>query len=165
MLKIISVNESIFIEKTAQLADEIWHQHFSPIIGKDQVNFMLAKFQSESAISEQIESGWLYFLLKQRDEFVGYVGLVPDADNKQLMLSKLYVKQSVRRQGLGKYLLDFVEEKCRSEGYDLLWLTVNRRNHGPIDFYKKLGFTIVDGKIKDIGGGFVMDDYIMQKRL
>jgi len=165
MLKIISVNESNFIEKTAQLADEIWRQHFSPIIGTDQVDYMLAKFQSESAITDQIESGWLYFLLKQSDEFVGYVGLVPDTDNKRLMLSKLYVKQSARGQGLGKYLLDFVEEKCRSDGFNLLWLTVNRHNNGPIDFYKKLGFTIVDEKIKDIGGGFVMDDYIMQKRL
>ncbi len=51
------------IETVARLACEIWNQHFIPIIGKAQVDYMLEKFQSKRAISEQIENGYSYYLL------------------------------------------------------------------------------------------------------
>jgi GNAT superfamily N-acetyltransferase len=81
------------------------------------------------------------------------------------MLSKLYVRKSVRGKGVGKLILDFVERKCSSEGLDTLWLTVNRYNHGPISWYQQCGFVTVDEVKKDIGGGYFMDDYIMEKNI
>jgi ribosomal protein S18 acetylase RimI-like enzyme len=42
---------------------------------------------------------------------------------------------------------------------------VNKRNPGAISFYKAAGFTIAREAVFDIGSGFVMDDYIMEKRL
>ncbi len=41
------------IHEIAALADEIWHQHFTPIIGEAQVNYMVDKFQSGSQITDQ----------------------------------------------------------------------------------------------------------------
>jgi GNAT superfamily N-acetyltransferase len=99
------------------------------------------------------------------NEAVGYAGLVPDISNKRLMLSKLYVRKSARGKGVGKLILDFVERKCSSEGFNTLWLTVNRFNHGPISWYRKCGFVAVDEVKKDIGGGYFMDDYIMEKNI
>ena len=31
------------LKRIAGLAEEIWHQHFTPIIGEDQVNYMVEK--------------------------------------------------------------------------------------------------------------------------
>ena len=147
------------------LAKEIWKQHFTSIIGASQVEYMLGKFQSVEAISSQIDAGWEYYLVMFDDEAVGYTGLVPDIDNKKLMISKIYVKKSARGKGAGKSVLDFIERKCNSEEYDTLWLTVNRFNNGPIKWYKKCGFVTVDEVKKDIGGGYFMDDYIMEKKI
>ena len=44
-----------------------------------------------------------------------------------------------------------------------LWLTVNRHNEGFIDFYHRVGFHIACPMVQDIGDGFVMDDYKMEK--
>ena len=50
------------INDIAILANEIWHQHFIPIIGEAQVEYMVAKFQSYPAITGQIQNdGYEYF--------------------------------------------------------------------------------------------------------
>jgi hypothetical protein len=42
---------------------------------------------------------------------------------------------------------------------------VNKYNSQPIAVYEKLGFRVVAAVVQDIGGGFVMDDYRMEKTL
>ena len=32
------------LQEIAALADVIWHEHFTPIIGKEQVEYMLSRF-------------------------------------------------------------------------------------------------------------------------
>lgn len=62
-------------------------------------------------------------------------------------------------------MLDFIEARCKTSGFVTLWLTVNRFNNGPIEWYKRHGFVIVDEVKKDIGQGFFMDDFILEKRI
>jgi ribosomal protein S18 acetylase RimI-like enzyme len=51
---------------------------------------------------------------------------------------------------------------ARAYGCDALVLAVNKRNEGALAAYAKHGFAIVESVVKDIGGGFVMDDYVMR---
>lgn len=153
------------IEIVVTLAREIWTQHFTPIIGAPQVEYMLMRFQSHAAIKDQIADGWEYYLMGVGKEWAGYTGLVPDLKNGRMMLSKFYLKDSVRGTGAGKETLKYIEDKCISDGITTLWLTVNRFNHGPISWYKKRGFKVVDEVKQDIGGGFFMDDYVMEKEI
>jgi len=44
-------------------------------------------------------------------------------------------------------------------------LRVNRHNQWAIDAYLKQGFTVATIYMEDIGGGFMMDDYVMTKEL
>ncbi|MFW2439500.1 MAG: GNAT family N-acetyltransferase [Arenicellales bacterium] len=163
--EIIHVSTPDEIAVVERLAQEIWPQHFTSIIGASQVEYMLEEFQSAEAILSQISSGWKYYLVMVDNEMVGYAGLVPDFDAKRLMLSKIYVKKSARGKGVGKSILDFVERKCKLEGLSTLWLTVNRLNNGPISWYEDHGFVTIDEVKKDIGGGFIMDDYVMEKKI
>ena len=124
---------------------------------------MLMKFQSADAIKSQITGGSEYYLAKIENEWAGYICLIPDLDNNKMILSKIYTKRSKRGKGLGKSMLDYAESKCVSEKFPSILLTVNKFNDGPISWYKRHGFFVVDEVIKDIGGGFFMDDYIMEK--
>ncbi len=58
-----------------------------------------------------------------------------------------------------------VEQRARDFGHHSLWLQVNTKNTGAIVFYRAAGFRIVREAVFDIGGGFVMDDYLMAKRV
>ena len=59
--------------------------------------------------------------------------------------------------------MNFLEDLCRQRGLSKIWLTVNRHNDNTIAAYKAMGLTIVREQKADIGGGFFMDDYIMEK--
>ena len=166
MLDIRPVNSSEEIRDVAILAHEIWNQHFVSIIGQQQVDYMLNEFQSPSAIITQMASGFEYFLVVSRqgnhEQKAGYLGLLADEDSGRLMISKIYIREQNRGTGLGNYLLNFVKKLASERGQKTLWLTVNRCNTDTIDWYKRKGFVIVDEVKKDIGSGFIMDDYIME---
>ena len=150
------------IERTARLAHKIWTDHYVPIIGQEQVDYMLKNFQSATAITEQIKSGHEYYLLSEDDIAIGYLGLRPDHPKGKLMISKIYVDSTQRGKGRGYQLLEFTQKLSLKRGIEFIWLTVNRHNSNTINWYKKNGFTIVEEKKFDIGNGFVMDDYVLE---
>jgi ribosomal protein S18 acetylase RimI-like enzyme len=151
-------------KQIASLAKTIWEEHYTPLIGRDQVNYMLNKFQSANRIYEDINSGeYIYYVANCCEgKFVGYCGIKKDKDNKGVFLSKLYVKLNFRGLGISKGFLNLIIEKAKAEGYDHIWLTVNKNNFSSIEAYKKMGFVIVEEMVSDIGNGFVMDDYKMR---
>ena len=83
------------------LAEIIWTEHYTPIIGAEQVRYMLRKLQSASAVLQQIRNeAFSYFIMELNDEPVGYIG-VQDR-SPVLFLSKVYVQKASRGHGLGR---------------------------------------------------------------
>lgn len=150
------------IQIIASLAHAIWNQHYPPIIGQEQVDYMLEKFQSGPAITRQIKQGYQYYLIEHRDCNVGYLALVPDPERLQVQLSKFYITDTRRGQGIGRVVLHQVMGIARAQGYRNLWLTVNKDNTDAINAYQSLGFNTTGNMVLDIGRGFVMDDYKME---
>ncbi len=148
------------LHKIAELAEIIWHQHFTPIIGKEQVIYMVDKFQSFPALKEQLTSGYEYYRIFDQDDFCGYCGIHPE--NGKLFLSKLYLKKEARGRHLASQTFDFLKQLCRERGLSAIWLTCNKHNDNTLAVYRHLGFKTVDTQVADIGNGFVMDDYIME---
>lgn len=162
MIVLTEVKNENEIERTARLADEIWHQHFTPIIGVEQVEYMLGKFQNAEAMKQQMQQeGYRYLMALDGDEPVGYTGFKKDGN--RMFLSKLYVREDHRHQGIGRLMFDEIL-KC-SEGMDAVYLTVNKHNDVTIAIYRHMGFELIDSVVTDIGGGYVMDDYIFQYSL
>jgi len=151
------------IQRVEDLAYEIWNEHFTPIIGKAQVDYMLDKFQSVKAIAGQIEQGFQYFLLKTDEDYIGYTSVQPKED--ELFLSKLYIKSSQRSKGYGRKAVRFLESMARDKGLEKITLTVNKNNLDTIRAYEKFGFENLGPVVQDIGGGFIMDDYQMARRV
>ena len=158
---IIEVSNEDQIKIVVSLAREIWSEYFIPIIGKEQVNYMLNKFQSKRAIADQIDSqGFLYFLIKEEENFIGYIGVQPREN--ELLFSKIYIKSSDRGKGYGKRALQFLKALARGKGLSKITLVVHKNNTNTIKVYEKLGFENLGTVVRDIGNGFVMDDYEME---
>jgi diamine N-acetyltransferase len=165
MVEMLRVTESGDIDSVAALAREIWYQHFIPMIGQKQTDYMLAKFQSAPAIAQQISSGYHYYIVMDAGHAVGYFAIVPCPAEHSAQLSKIYVRRERRGSGFGKAIMAFVESRCVEMGIHDLWLTVNRHNSSSIAFYRHVGFTMSGVLVQDIGNGFVMDDYKMVKMI
>ena len=157
-------NESC-IRNVASLAHEIWNQHFVPIIGQAQVDYMLDKFQSVNAITKQLNEGFEYYIISSDKTKAGYLGLLPDINSGKMMISKIYVRKELRGSGVGNSAIEFVKNLCRNRNINTIWLTVNRYNDDTIEWYLRKGFVIVQEVKKDIGNGFFMDDYIMEMKV
>lgn len=165
MNSIFKVSSRQQITNIARLACEIWREHYTPIIGPEQVDYMLEKFQSEKAVTEQLAGGYEYFTVSHDNQLAGYMAIIPDEEKASVMLSKIYVKKSARGHGLGKKMLKFVEDICRQRNFNIIWLTVNKNNKDSIAWYSRMGFVIAEPIVQDIGNGFVMDDFLMKKKL
>jgi ribosomal protein S18 acetylase RimI-like enzyme len=165
MINLQKVQSSEQIAEVVRLAREIWQEHYVPIIGRKQVDYMLEKFQSQRAVVEQLGQSYEYYLAIHRGESKGYVAIIPSGSESSLMISKLYVRKSERGQGLGKDMLCFVEELCRERGIRTIWLTVNKDNADSIAWYSRMGFRNAGATVQDIGGGFVMDDFRFEKTI
>jgi GNAT superfamily N-acetyltransferase len=165
MTALLQVESDDQIVQVVSLAREIWHEHYTPIIGQKQVDYMLEKFQSLGAINAQLRDGYEYYLATHNSQNAGYAAIIPNANDATLMLSKLYVRNSVRGCGLGKSMLQFVEELCRKRGFKTVWLTVNKYNANSIAWYLRMGFLNAGSVVQDVGGGFVMDDFRLAKTI
>ncbi len=161
----VAVQSSAQIARVAALAREIWTDHYVSIIGQDQVDYMLDKIQSPAAISEQIHAGTDYVLIECGQEIVGYLATIANPQKRSVHLSKLYVRRACQGKGIGKAMLDHIEQRARQAGCDTLWLTVNKDNAASIAWYQRQGFRRTAAICQEIGEGFVMDDYRMEKML
>lgn len=159
-LRFVPVTTDEQIVALARLASEIWHQHFIPIIGEAQVEYMVEKFQSYPALKEQLKNGYEYFQIMNDDTFSGYIGV--HEENGELFLSKLYISRENRGQHLATYAFEFLKDICRSRGLSKIWLTCNKYNDNTLAIYDHLGFSITRSQVADIGSGFVMDDFILE---
>lgn len=153
------------LREVAELADKIWHECFTNIISIGQIDYMIEKFQSLDAMTDQIENqGYTYFAVRDDDSLCGYIGVKPESDER-FFLSKLYLHKSRRGRGIASIMLRKVFDEARKNGKKRVYLTVNKHNNHAIDVYKKTGFIISDVAFTDIGGGYVMDDFIMEYQL
>lgn len=150
------------LREIAALADEIWHECYGELLGQGQVEYMVENFQSVEAMTEQIENqGYTYLAVREDGELCGYIGIKPEDDDR-LFLSKLYLRQDKRGRGTASAMLGYVFDEARKIGKKRVYLTVNKHNDHAIEVYKKIGFVTADTAVTDIGGGYVMDDYIME---
>jgi ribosomal protein S18 acetylase RimI-like enzyme len=155
-----------------ELAGTIWRKHYAGIITAAQIDYMLAGRFSDEALQEHIQAAdrWLD-LLRVSSAAVGYcgyelAGMDDDGSTTTAMkLGQLYVLESHRGMGIGRHLLRHVEERARGLGSRRLWLQVNKKNAAAIGFYRFAGFEVIREAVSDIGGGFVMDDYVMAKQV
>ena len=163
MIRFIKVHSEQQITDVAYLAREIWQEHYLPIVGQEQIDYMLEKFQCERAITKQLTDGYEYYSITYDGRSTGYMAVVSNTSDTSLMISKIYVRKSDRGCGLGKQMLEFVEELCKQQNIKKIWLTVNKNNKHSIEWYSRMGFTNIGPIVQNIGSGFVMDDFRMEK--
>ena len=156
---IITVTEEMF-PQLEKLADKLWHESYGELLSPQQITYMLQQFQCEKAFVRQSSEGYIYRGLIIDGEMVGYTG--SQKQGERIFLSKLYLSKRYHGLGLGRKMMEDViglYPEC-----DKIYLTVNKYNPS-YEIYRHMGFEVIDSVVTDIGQGFVMDDYVMQRHL
>ena len=163
---IIRAVTSTDIPAIAALARAVWLDHYPGIISLEQIEYMLAERYSPAQMREEIDGGaigWEQIVVDGAPvAFASYYAAEMPGEMK---LDKLYVHPGHQRAGYGGSLIGHVAAVAANRGFSRLILAVNKNNAQAIGAYLKHGFAVRESVAKDIGGGFVMDDYIMVKEL
>jgi diamine N-acetyltransferase len=147
----------------SSLAGRIWRAHYASILTGEQIEYMLAWMYDVEQLRRDVARGVAYEVLLDDERVVGFCGY--EELPGHIKLHKLYLDVPEHGRGLGSTLLRHVEEKARRRGLAKVVLGVNRFNEKAIRAYRRNGYAIREALKTDIGGGFVMDDWIMEKEL
>ncbi len=157
------------LDDLAAMAARIWNEYFPALIGQEQVDYMVERFQSQEAIAEQRAAGTRYFWIEATyevgDAKMGYLAFTHEPATGSLFVGKFYLEERARKKGVGWGAQRALEDEAARLNAGKLRLTVNRENHGAVEAYKNWGYKILRDQVVDIGGGFIMDDHVMEKRL
>lgn len=163
--KLVKIVNDEQLNILASVANEVWHEFFPCILSPEQIDYMVDKFQSYDAMKKQMEDGYEYYFLMDNDEICGYMGIHEETLDKKMFLSKLYLKKEHRGKGYASKALMKLFDMSTQRKLNMVWLTVNKHNEHTIEVYEHMGFAKARTQVADIGNGFVMDDYIMEKVL
>lgn len=144
------------------LAQRIWRAYYPAIVGHEQVEYMLGQMYSAKTIERELGEGVVWKVAMLDADAVGFLSLTPGAQAK---LNKLYLLTELHGQGFGAAMIEHACTVARDAGASELHLQVNKRNERALRAYERAGFRRVKEAVFDIGGGFVMDDYVLARRL
>jgi len=150
----------------SELAGVIWRACYPGIITRAQIDYMLALMYAPETMREEIQSqGICYDRLLDGNELAGFASYGLTEQTTVFKLHKIYLHPGWQGHGFGSRLLQHCEREVRAAGAHRLILSVNKRNVKAIAAYQRNGFVIAESVVTNIGGGFVMDDYVMAKKL
>lgn len=151
------------IESIRDLADRTWWDAYGTYLSREQIRYMLDKMYSPAEILHQMEEGHIFLIAAQDGQDIGFAGFsVVNSEQRIFKLHKLYILPQYHGQGTGKLLMNEVIDQVRKAGATTLQLNVNRNNKA-LEFYHKAGFVVKETVDLDIGNGYQMNDYIMEK--
>ena len=147
-----------------ELTFRVWPQTYQSILSPAQIDYMLDMMYSVSSLQKQInEQGCNFIVVYENGNPVGFASY-SEEEPKRWKLNKIYILQNQQGKGTGRFVIDYIIDKIKKQKATSLFLQVNKNNNAKT-FYERLGFTEVDFISLDIGNGYFMNDYIMEKDL
>ena len=143
------------------LAMEIWPQTYTPIIGVEQVAYMLGLFYSPEQLKAQIEDHHT-FLICYDDALPVAFASYAEAEQGKYKLHKLYILPDQQGKGIGKFIVEHIVRDLKARGATTLFLNVNRYNIAAKAFYEKVGFRHAKDEDIHIGEGYYMNDHVLE---
>ena len=147
------------------IAASIWPETFRSILPPEQIPYMMKMMYSPEVMERELAAGFHFDALYIGDIPAGYVSYSKYDLPGVAKLHKVYLLCKFHGQGYGTSMLEHACRRCRELGFDRVRLNVNKHNSRAIAAYERNGFVRVEAVKIDIGGGFFMDDYVMEKAL
>ena len=146
-----------------ELTFKVWPQTYRNMLSSEQIDYMLEMMYSPSSLEKQMQDGCSFIVVYDNEEPVGFASYQL-IDSNMAKLHKIYVLPSQQGKGTGNFMLDYIIQQVKSQGGASLQLQVNRNNTAKV-FYEKKGFTVIQEADFDIGNGYYMNDFVMEKKL
>ena len=146
-----------------ELTFRVWPQTYANILTQEQIDYMLEMMYSADALEKQIAEGCQFIIVYENGNPAGFASY-QETESGVWKLHKIYILPNQQGKGTGKFVLNHIITAIKQLNAKALQLQVNRHNKAR-DFYEKLGFAVIKIADFDIGNGYFMNDYVMEKQL
>lgn len=148
------------------IADETWPLTYGEILIQEQIKYMFDMMYSLESLQHQAENKKHHFILAQdSNKYLGFASFEFNSnESTKTKIHKIYILPTQQGKGIGKLLTDYITEEAQKQQQTAIVLNVNKYNSAK-KFYAKIGFSVAYEEVIDIGKGFVMDDFVMEKKL
>lgn len=155
------------INDIREMASVAWPRAFENILSATQIDYMMQWMYSPESLRQQMETQHhRYFLARCDGKNVGYMSIEHHCGGlPKTKIHKLYVLPHCQKTGIGKACINFALSEAAKAGDTAVYLNVNKYNQNAIGFYQRTGFSLVKAEVIDIGNGFVMDDFVFEKKV
>lgn len=162
-MEFIKASESD-IPEIQEMARISWAEPYKAILSPEQITYMLRTMYSTEVLAKQIAGGAYHYYILQEHGRLGFIGVEPHFQPDTTKLHRLYLLPQAIGKGFGKKAMDFVKKLALEAGDHRIILNVNKHNPAQ-EFYRGQGFSVFQDEVVDIGGGYVMDDHVMESTL
>ncbi len=147
------------------IAAEIWPATFAGILSGEQIKYMMQMMYAPEVMAKELQNGYHFETVCIDGVPGGYLSYSAYTIPGTAKLHKVYLLTQYHRRGIGSQMLDHAAETVKAAGFSRLRLNVNKNNARAIKAYLRNGFTQIEAVKIDIGNGFFMDDFVMEKTL
>lgn len=153
------------IKLIQEIAHTTWPITYGTILSKEQLDYMLDLIYSDEALTNQYtKKEQLFYLISEDETNLGFIGIEHGYKGEAVTrIHKIYLLPETQGKGIGKKVIDEIEKLALENNSKALSLNVNRFNSA-LGFYQKIGFEVVDEVNIEIGNGYLMEDYVMEKK-
>lgn len=153
------------------IANHAWYPAYGTILTDEQSEYMLEMMYSTDSLSEQMHANQVFALLyntadNEPNTVVGFVSFELHYHNEidLAKIHKLYLLPEAKGKGLGAQLIEYIVNIAKSNNISRISLNMNKHNPS-YGFYQHIGFEKVKEENIHIGNGFVMEDFVLEKKL
>jgi GNAT superfamily N-acetyltransferase len=141
---------------------QVWPPTYLPIVGQEQLQYMLDLFYAPEALAKQIEEqGHTFILCYYNNEAVAFAAY-SETESAICKLHKLYILPGVQGKGIGRFIIAYILRTLKAQGISILRLNVNIYNAHAIAFYTRVGFIHLKDEDIPIGNGYFMNDHVYE---
>lgn len=150
----IEVSKNLFLEEILEsdceslfnLMQEIYplaYHHFWKDKGEWYVD---SQYSKENVLKEISEDNSDYYFVVFNGERIGNLRLLWGeklnglSEKSQVKLHRIYLHKDSQGNGLGKMLMNWLEQKVIEKKHNLIWLDAMNEKPQAFQFYKKLGY-------------------------
>lgn len=154
------------ISTIQDVANTTWPITYGEILSKEQLDYMMDLIYSDESLINQIQKQeQLFYIVYEEASVLAFIAIEHNyKDEAVTRIHKIYILPEAQGKGIGKLLIDAVQKLANENNSTSLSLNVNRFNKA-LAFYQKLGFEIIAEENIEIGNGYLMEDYKMEKKL
>ena len=156
-----NITGTLDIIKTTCLANRIFGQHFTQLMPRPQIDYILDTFNSFNVINERIsKGGYKYYSIVCDSRQAGFLAYVPRL-GEAVEITEIGVIKKQRGKGCCKKALEFISEQARNNGARTVKIKIDKKNEMAVNAFKALGMQEIGEEQTKLMGDFFIEQVIL----